>query len=698
MKKKLYILFSVLFVGILVVSVGATYAAKNTVQVPSTVLSTQKVTVSSNDKLRKSSIENGWIYVMDDKGNKVDVKMDFRDDFAIQIDSLKAGTYKVYVDKRAFTKANIFTKDKIVQTKVVDKITSIESDKDLVDYFSVLRAHYENTSIAYDTSGVDESAKSDSASGAKGDHSTTNNQVEGIDEADMTLTDGKTIYTVSQQKVLLIDATNPTNMNVQSTISFKENQYVDQLLLHNNYLIVSFSEYNERYEKQRFIYESFAKLGIYDVTDKANPKLVRAFGHEGNLIALRKKDEFVYLVTQSTPDFYHILDADELKPTIYDSEGEEVEPIDTKAISILPNSEEPTYTTISVIDLSNGISNSIETESYLGSSSGFYMSHEALYLTVGRVDYPSWSNRMMIDMIFSPTETTIYRFAINKQKVEFSGMATIAGGILNQFSMDEHNKYFRVAITSGNTRGDNADSTSAIHIFDNKMNEVGKVSDLAKGERIYSARFMGDKAYVVTFKETDPLFTFDLSNPREPKVLGELKIPGFSTYLHPIGENHLLGLGYETSLQTWEDTNQSFVQREGLKLSLFNVEDLNNPIEQDVAFIGGQGTYSPAIDNHKAFFIHNGKHYYGFPVILYDYKAPQQPYLGQGAMLFEVTADQGIQVAANLVKPSNKEYEEWEETVQRIVYSGNTLYLVAFNNIQSYDLTTFEPLNQIYFK
>ena len=99
------------------------------------------------------------------------------------------------------------------------------------------------------------------------------------------------------------------------------------------------------------------------------------------------------------------------------------------------------------------------------------------------------------------SETSIYRFSVNGLDVSFTGQTTVAGSILNQFSMDEHNGYFRVATTSGNTRGADANSTSAITIFDSSMNQVGKVSDLAKGERIYSARFMGDRAYIVTLKE-----------------------------------------------------------------------------------------------------------------------------------------------------------------------------------------------------
>jgi len=298
------------------------------------------------------------------------------------------------------------------------------------------------------------------------------------------------------------------------------------------------------------------------------------------------------------------------------------------------------------------------------------------------------------------SETSIYRFAVNGTNVAFTGQTTINGSILNQFSMDEYNGYFRVATTSGITRGADADSTSAITIFDSSMNQVGKVSDLAKGERIYSARFMGDRAYIVTFKEMDPLFTFDLSNPTQPKVLGELKIPGYSTYLHPVGDNHLLGLGFQTEVKKIEGSNETFVEQVGLKLSLFNVKDLNNPIEQDVEIIGGAGTYSQAVDSHKAFFVHAEKNLYGFPVSIHDYhKNPANSFVGQGAMLYTVTPETGIEVAANLVSPSqNKSYEIWEETTQRILYINDAIYLVKPQQIVSYNINSFNQLGNVSFQ
>ncbi len=704
MKGKWYVISLVSMALIAAAAIFIFTQTKQYTTMPTTVMSTQSAKAFSFEELHENSVENEWVYVTNDAGEKIDVSIKVVEQNTIEIDRLRAGEYELHIQKNALQKQNIFTKNQKVHFEVIEELVSIKSKKELDNYFEkIAKLNDSNSSMLFKTETLQDSAEESSQSSGSS-HSSTNNQVEGIEEADVAVTDGEVIYTVSGSNVFLIDAKDPASLKQLAVIRLKEQTYVEQLLLHENYLIVSYSDYVENNEKGEYVYESYAKVGIYDITNKQNPKLVRDYGHEGYSIAIRQTNDTLYFITQNSPDYWlwYREDSDEpLTPAIYDSEEGGKTELDLDKISILPNSMEPNFTTISAIDLSSGKSIDIQTESYLGSSAGFYMSNNAMYLTAEKYERMS-NNRKMVDIaiVQDASETSIYRFAIGGTNVSFTGQTTVAGSILNQFSMDEYNGYFRVATTSGKTRGPDADSTSAIIIFDSAMNQVGKVSDLAKGERIYSARFMGDRAYIVTFKEMDPLFTFDLSTPTNPKVLGELKIPGYSTYLHPIGENHLLGFGYQTEVEKMSGSNENFVRQVGLKLSLFNVTDLNNPIEQDVELIGGEGTYSQAIDSHKAFFIHQQKNLYGFPVSIYDsQKNPTNPFVGEGAMLYTVTPESGITMAASLISPSsNKSYEVWEELTQRILYINDAIYLVRQKQIVSYDLNSFKQLGSVRFR
>ena len=222
------------------------------------------------------------------------------------------------------------------------------------------------------------------------------------------------------------------------------------------------------------------------------------------------------------------------------------------------------------------------------------------------------------------------------------------------------------------------------------------MEDLAPGERIYSARFIGDKAYMVTFKETDPLFVIDISAPSSPQVLGELKIPGFSNYLHPLDDNHLIGFGYDTKLVP-EKNGEPRVVTGGMKISLFDVSNFNAPVEKDTEIIGGAGTYSALQYDHKALFTHKEKNLFGFPAAIYkETTGDYVEFEGEGALIYTITA-QGISQTASLVEQTDNQYEDWNTAVQRILYVGDTLYTVANGEIKSYGLETFEPISILKF-
>jgi len=171
----------------------------------------------------------------------------------------------------------------------------------------------------------------------------------------------------------------------------------------------------------------------------------------------------------------------------------------------------------------------------------------------------------------------------------------VDGEILNQFSLGEYEGVLRIATTTGNTwEGNSRNNVFCVKSNGDKLEVIGGIRDLAPGERLYSARFVGERGYLVTFVQVDPLFTLDLSDPTNPVVAGELKVPGYSTYLHPLNENYLLSVGQDTVVE------DGIVRNGGMQLSIFDVSDFSNPKLLHTAKIGDTGTYSEAMYNHKA--------------------------------------------------------------------------------------------------
>jgi hypothetical protein len=180
--------------------------------------------------------------------------------------------------------------------------------------------------------------------------------------------------------------------------------------------------------------------------------------------------------------------------------------------------------------------------------------NQKVYLTdAGHVMYASMDHMYLAKYHYIYTEsnsgrnwypsTVIHKIAIKDGRIRYVASGIVPGTILNQFSMDEHKGYFRIATTIGSWWWGRDDSKNNVYVLDDDMRTVGKLEGLAPGETIYSARFFGNRCYLVTYKQIDPFFVIDLRNPKDPKVLGELKIPGFSTYLHPYDENHVIGIG-----------------------------------------------------------------------------------------------------------------------------------------------------------
>jgi uncharacterized secreted protein with C-terminal beta-propeller domain len=303
-------------------------------------------------------------------------------------------------------------------------------------------------------------------------------------------------------------------------------------------------------------------------------------------------------------------------------------------------------------------------------------------------------------------KTVVHKIAIKDGVLTYQTMAEVSGSVLNQFSMDEKDGYLRIATTKNQTWSDligeqDKASFNNLYVLDDKLKVVGTLSGLAKGERLYSARFIGNRAYLVTFKQVDPLFVIDLKDPTAPAVLGELKIPGFSNYLHPYDENTLIGFGKDTAENQWGGVTTG-----GLKLSLFDVSQVDKPQELDKYVLGDRGSDSIALNDHRAFLFSKEKNILAIPVSLYQSDKPDQwgKFVFGGVAVFNIT-DKKFKLAGKIDHSDNgrqgDSYSSWggysyyDSTVQRSLYIKDILYTVSGRYIKMNTLGSLAPVGSI---
>jgi len=344
------------------------------------------------------------------------------------------------------------------------------------------------------------------------------------------------------------------------------------------------------------------------------------------------------------------------------------------ATNIQDDNQEPTYETI-----------------LLGASSNLYVSLNNIYLT-----FPVWGGA-----VGGSQRTSVHRIHIAGNNMTYVASGEAPGMVLNQFSMDEYDGYFRVATTTyGGTSQNN------VYILDMSLTITGSLEGLAPGETIYSARFMGERGYLVTFKQVDPLFVIDLKDPYNPEELGYFKVTDYSDYLHPYDENHIIGIGKETT-----DAGE-FAWYQGVKISLFDVTDVSNPQEISKLEIGDRGTDSPVLWDHKAFLFDKSRNLMVMPLLLaevdvsdYPEGVPSWAYgepVWQGAYVFDISLDGGISLQGRIThieSPTDLEegyyYYYSPFSVERSLYIDNVLYTISQTKIKMNSLENLDYINEV---
>jgi inhibitor of cysteine peptidase len=571
-------------------------------------------------------------------------------------------------------------------------------------------------------------------------YSTTNVQVAGVDEPDIVKTDGTYLYVVANQTVYIIKAYPATETTILSQITIT-NVTITNIFIRGDRLVVfgdsgGFYPYPllEGDVKVDMIQPNIwlggvsqTVINVYDLNNRADPALVKEIRIDGGYFDARLIDEYVYVVsTEYTSDIYYAVDEKnytlDIPQICVDNVSQNISTEDIYYVDVPELSDTMTH----VISLNLDTNDIVEKSFMLGSSQTMYVSKDNIFLA--STHYPYYPILYRTNSVStSDQETTIlHKISIHTGDVTYIAQGEVPGHILNQFSMDEHNGFFRIATTSGNNWGEGTQTSNNIYILDETLNQVSKIENIAPGESIYAARFLGDRAYLVTFVQVDPLFTVDLSDPYNPRILGELMIPGYSEYLHPYDETHIIGIGKEVDPSIDADKVHTpgaiyYTAILGLKIALFDVSDIENPLEEAKIVIGDRGTDSPALYDHKAFLFDREKELLIIPVSLYE--IPQEVkdryvtssgteelfglFTFQGAYVYRLSLDNGFEYKGRITHQTPEEIQQqtdgyywyWGSSntdITRTLFIGDVIYtvsesMVKMNNLD--DLSDIESIN-----
>ncbi len=607
------------------------------------------------------------------------------------------------------------------------------------------------------------------------DHSTTNVQVEGVDEPDFLKSDDKYIYILSGDRLTIVDAVPAENATIVTKIALDiwEGQYLQNMFLNNDTLVIFYQQYSPGYTIQEYgfipheVYQPKTHVILLDVSNRDNPRVINNYEISGNYNNARLIGNLVYVVT--TNDLYNYWHPN--VPLVTEAGRTVARP----AIYYFDNPD-PYYSfnTITSIDLSRDAENPVNSSTFMmNPASTIYVSEDNIYIAYEKHMPYHYHQTNARDRFFevvvpllpsdvqegirdiestdelSPSQkwdkisellqetynamnesernqlfkeitealeaydkkiaketraTVIHKISIgSKEGINYIARGEAPGRLLNQFSMDEKGDRFRVATTfefyspyGGSTL------YNSVYVFDENMRTVGKLEEIAPDESIYSARFIGDRLYLVTFQRIDPFFVVDLSQD-DPRVLGELKLPGYSNYLHPYDENHVIGIGKET-----KEDQYGNVRVLGVKVALFDVSDVHNPKLVDQYEIGGPGTESEALNNHKALLFDRNKDILSIPVSIYpDYSEPQytrdgiyiEPKVWRGFYVFGIDPEVGFNLKGQIehfTSSDDRYYYAYGTQVSRSIYIGDVLYTVTLNNmIKMNDLQTLKEINKL---
>lgn len=490
------------------------------------------------------------------------------------------------------------------------------------------------------------SAESGVQSEGSSSYAETYKQVAGVDEGDIIKNDGKHIFYVNNDNEVLIYEGEKLVSKITDYV-YLEDRFgyhydnvhgsINELYICNNLLVLIDVSVDD---DDRTASAEKTNVHIYDIEDIYNPKKIKTFSQSGNFPKTRMIGSQLYVISnvytfesETAEDFRMFTEED----------GIETE-IPANSIQYCDGNTETNCLIIGTIDIDK-IKRTADTKAFFGCGSTVYCNDKNLYIAIHN--------------LFSDNQigTGIIKAELDPKKIEFTEMTETKGFIHNQFSMDEKDGYLRVATTDEN--GNN------LYVFDDNLQKVGEITGLAKGEAVKAARYIGNMCYLITYEQTDPLFVIDISNPREPIVKGSVEITGFSSQLHPVDENKIIGIGYSESF--------------GIKLVLFDISNASEPKVLDTYELNGDYARSNAQNNHKAIVVNNDKDY--IAIDYFNYLEENQK-VESGVLLFNAKDNK-----INILNKKEIECVNKGENIERLTYIDNTIYaLDSMGNIYSFDM------------
>lgn len=575
------------------------------------------------------------------------------------------------------------------------------------------------------------------------DYSQTNIQVSGVDEPDIIKNDNRYIYTISGSTLVIIDAYPAEDASILSKIEI--NDTPRDLFVSGDRLVL-FSTDEQRPETSDPYVKAVppyyrppspvTHTTIYDISDRNHPTILKEYSIEGDYLDARMIGSLVYQITREQISPYygdHIV-----VPALREGTRTVIQP----DVWYFDHPESQyTFTTITSLDASNGKEKDAQTY-LLGTGNTLYVSEDAIYVSYPNyhpviykgipqevapglaVDargsagisssqvsaippdfntLPESEGESILDSLRNDeqdairrqeadqTTTVIHKIGIRDGAITYLAQGEVPGTLDNQFSMDEYKDNLRVASTSSiYTPRFGQYTYNNVYVLDEKMATIGELTHIAEQETIYSTRFIGDRLYMVTFKRIDPFFVIDLAKPENPEILGKLKIPGYSDYLHPYDATHIIGIGKETTTNDWGGVSTS-----GVKLALFDVSDVTSPKQLDKVQIGDAGSDSAALSDHHAFLFEKGKNLLVIPVRAVsnepvtqeDSSSAYRPYVWYGAYVFGLTPETGFTLKGTVQHGSGDSgyyyYGSSTSEVKRSLYIGDILYTMSSKQIKA---------------
>lgn len=631
------------------------------------------------------------------------------------------------------------------------------------------------------------------------DYSSTNVQVEGVDEGDIVKSDGQYLYVLSGNKAAIVEAYPAEKARLVSEIAYAGSPR--EAFINKNKLVV--------FGAQPGYGETFIR--VYDTADKEKPVLKRDVSCRGNYVTSRMIGDYVYVIINAPVIVRTNGPQQKQKAENQTAPGQKAEQkielpqltVDGRTQTVLPaeihyfDYPDRSYCYTMILSF-NTQNDEVKSKTFLtGISQNVYASAQNIYLTgikapdfrslaaglleelAGLVppeirekfvrlqnsgqdpaqlvqeavniceDYLSTlderESAALAEKILAAREkwqmeiarqrdrTAIHKLAAANGEVTYRCSGDVPGQVLNQFSMDEYKGMFRIATTSQGLLGNWQPNTrNNIYVLDEGLQIIGRLQGLAPAEQIYAARFMGERAYLVTFRRIDPLFVIDLKDPAQPKVLGELKIPGYSDYLHPYDENYLIGIGKEVpgeivplsapadssaQVQIWPPPRET-----GIKIALFDVRDPARPKEAAKYVIPGENADSPALRDHKAVLFSREKHLLAIPVSFAPvYRIMSRPEIARpqpgaaapeviappprrprsdfwhGVYVFDLSPENGLRLKGKItLSEAGSVQEKTAGPAKRSLYINEVLYTVSDRLIKMNDLGTLKEINEVW--